>query len=366
MYRTFRSLFGALLVVGWICVMSGSALAQYPACVGSDGDATAAFEAGNRLLTEAVAEARLHHIERRRELAAQALAQFDRQCAAGDDSALAERGGALVLMDEHLRAAQSYDAFLARHPLESVDTRTRRGVEQMLEHSVVQVMWAGAPAELFVDGLDFGPLPRSHDLRLPGGPHAIEARDPDGHVLASTTVTAAADTPATVALAVRSEEGTAPAVTTDEPPGPAPVRVATATAPPAHHLLASGVDDTADRPAGDSILMPIAIGTAIGAGVLLITGIALHVVAENRAQTHRAAPCNGAPAPSSLPACDTVLNEYNATFPTAITFDVLAGVAAVASGVLFGIELSHGHGADPATSVRCAPSGAGVLCNGTF
>jgi hypothetical protein len=340
--------------LAWLVALSSIAVpasAQVPACDGDDSaGASEAFEAGNALLTQATAEARARHRDRARELAAEALTHFDRQCELGDDSALAERGAALMLMGEALRSAQSYDAYLARHPLGSLDARTRRRIEPNLQPGQLEIERRGeVDAHVLVDGLDFGPVQREEAIRLPFGSYDVEVRTPDGSVLVSMPLALSSETPVghlTVAPAEVSH---------------GPTRIDT---PPDEHP-----DEAHDRgPAGPSARTDYTLGyviTGAAAGVFLVVGIGLQLWADERAQTYNRVCRSG----GMTVGCDAVLAEYDGLFGGAIASYVLAGLAAVGLGVVAVLDLTQPSGpSEPA--VACAPSigdrAGGVLCAGRF
>lgn len=338
------------------------ASAQYASCATRDGsDPAAAYREG--VAARRAWSAPGTTDARRHALATDALAAFDRQCAAGDDSALVERATALVTLGRWLEACQSYDAYLAQH---DVEARFSQSLPDALVHVV-----AAEQAELFVQpveesgeapmALDFGPLPRSHELRLLAGTYRLEARR-EGRPLATAVVTATSGQTVNAVLDVEVE-ATRPDATSDHPERLAEPPTATTPTPVVgHHLFTSDPPDPAD----DGWMFPAAIGTAIAAGAFLVTGVALHLVAENRAQTYRAEPCNGSPTPLSS-SCGSVLGEYNATFPAAIAFDVLAGAAAIASTVLFVLEMSRPHSVRTSgTADACSVGLTGVGCTLRF
>lgn len=339
--------------LAWLVALSSIAVparAQVPACDGADPEgASEAFESGNALLTEATSEARARHRDRARELAAEALTHFDRQCELGDDSALAERGAALMLMGEALRSAQSYDAYLARHPLASLDARTRRRIEPNLQPGQLEIEQRGeVDAHVFVDGLDFGPVQREGAIRLPFGSYDVEVRAPDGDVLTSMPLALSSETPVghlTVAPAEASH---------------GPTRIDT---PPDEHR--DGPDDHVAT-SSPSTRTDYTVGYAVAGaatGVFLALGIGLQLWADERAQTYNRVCRSG----GMTVGCDAVLAEYDGLFGGAIASYVLAGLGAVGLGVVIALDVSQ-----PAEAplAACAPTfgdrSGGVLCAGRF
>jgi hypothetical protein len=329
----------ALLAALALAVLAPStARAQMPSCTGADpAGATAAFEAGNALMTEALTEIRGRHVDRARARATEALAQFDRQCELGDASALAERGAALMLMGEPLRSAQSYDAFLAHHPLDSLDARTRRRTEPNLQPGAARVSLSRGTAHLFIDDLDFGALPRGTDVHVPLGEHRFEARDDAGTVLASQTATFTAEAPAaSVDLFLAAEEPVVAEVT------PEPVMV------PVHRA------ETEPVVRQDYTLFYVlsGVGAAVGAG-LGITGL---VAADDRAQTYNRFCLDG-----GYGGCDAVLGERDSMLGLAVGGFVLAGLGAVALVVVLAIDAGQ-----PRERVRVAFGPGSLSLSGSF
>jgi len=322
----------------------GRASAQLPSCVGSSPEGAAeAFEEGNRLMQQATGEARARHRERAAELAAEALAYFDRQCEHGDDSALAERGAALMLMGEPLRSAQSFDAYLMAHPLDALDARSRRRIEANLQPGALTIIVhdAMAPGRLFIDELDFGEIPRETDVHLPYGEHRIEARRADGSIAIHDLITLSAESPSAVVEGSMGERR-----------GPTRVDLAevSRTLPPPEEPVAR-VD-----------YLPLELSLGIGAGAFLVTGILMQLGADGRAQAFNEV-C--IPLDDSTVGCEAVLDEYNGLFGGAMASYVVAGLAAVGLGVVLTLDLAQGAESE-SISLTCAPGLGGIGCSGRF
>ena len=289
-------------------------------------------------MEEATREAR-RRLDRARELAAQALTHFDRQCELGDDGALAERGAALMLMGQMLPSAQSYDAYLRAHPPQALDARTRRRVEANLQPGVVTIE-ADGEAHLFVDDLHFGPLPRSTPVRLPLGDHRLEARADDGTVLATAEVSLTAEAPAiTVPLSVPR------AVTVAPPPDDEP--------PPA----AVAVADAAPQERVDFLPYYLAAGGAALVGLGL--GIGLVVAADERARTYNSLCSTGL---ATVESCNAVLAERDLDLGIGVAGFVLAGLGGAAVGVIAVLDL----GQAPRGAVRLSGGLRGLSISGSF
>lgn len=340
----------ALFLLGLAALfgLSTRAAAQLPTCGGHDAEgASAAFEEGNRLMSEAIDQAGRRRIDRARELAAEALTHFDQQCELGDSSALAERGAALMLMGEALRSAQSYDAYLALHPLSSLDARTRRRIEANLQPGRLTVELVGdADATLFVDDLDFGPLPRRTTLRLPVGEHQLEARARDGEVLADATALVS-DEEASITLTISDIR-----IETEPEPEPEPVDVEPEPEPEPEPI---GPTERTD-------FTPFYVATGAAAGAFLGLSIGLSAAAEDRAVTFNRY-CTDETMPYS--GCDAVLAEYDGFFPASITSWILTGLATAGLVTVLVLDLGQ-----PRAPVRISftPSldGASAGISGTF
>lgn len=328
------------------------ARAQLPACVGDDAaGAGAEFEEGNALLGEATSEARARHRDRARELAAQALAHFDRQCELGDEGALAERGAALMLMGEPLRSAQSYDAYLRDHPLESLDARTRRRIEPNLQPGVLTITTSGSTdAHVFVDDLDFGGVSRDSAIRLPYGSYHVEARD-GATVLVALELTLSPSSPAGVlsvtgAVAAHVEDPDTEVADPHEDPDDEREEGRAATPVSSHY---------------DYTGWYVLTGTATG--VFLATGVVFQLLADERARTYNAAGC-----PAAVD-CDAVLRERDGELGGMAASYILGGVAAIGLVTVLVLDLTQ-PAASGTASAACVPtadpSGAGVACAGRF
>ena len=301
----------ARITLGTLVLVLGSfsvAHAQVPAlpeCTGHDAaQASTEFEAGNALLAQAIEQARAHHPERMPAMAAEALGHFDRQCELGDTSAYAERGAALLMMQQPLASAQSYDRYLSFHPLDSLDARTRRRIEPNLQPGTLDLEIQNARGHLFIDDLDFGALPRTSAVRVPVGEHHVEVRDADGTVLATETTTLSQESSrATVAMFV-------PALTTIVTPPP----------DDAHHVAPTPPPPT--EPAQDRFdFLPFYIASGAVAAVGLGLGIGFIVAADERARTYNA-DCF----PTAIGGCDSVLSERDTDIGVAIAGFVLGGI----------------------------------------
>lgn len=335
--RCFASLCAIALVA-----QVAPAFAQLPDCTGHDaGGASTEFEAGNALMTQAIDQAGHRHMDRARELATEALARFDRQCELGDTSAFAERGAALLLLGEPLRSAQSYDAYLVLHPLDTIDARTRRRIEPNLQPGTLVLEVESPRGQLFVNDLDFGGLPETRELRLPYGELRVEVRDEHGAVLVFQDVSLTQEasrvelhlTVPPIEAEVTEPEVTAPVVTPPTPPTPPP--------PP---------------PPERTDFVPFYIASAAVAGVGLALGIGMLIGADERARTYNAG-CY----PVIVAGCSDYLSERDTYIGVGIAGFVLGGLGVAGLITTWILDSSQ-----PRERVRLSfgPTGASVA--GTF
>lgn len=333
----------ALLTLALALAMSAAApsvgSAQLPSCSGSDPTgAITEFEAGNSLMEEALTDIRARHVDRARARAAEALVHFDRQCELGDVGALAERGAALMLMGEPLRSAQSYDAFLAQHPLESLDARTRRRTEANLQPGAARVSLSRGAARLFVDDLDFGVLPRATDVRIPLGEHRFEARGDDGSVLATSTARFTAEAPsAAVDLFLAAPE---------------PVLVPVVAPEPVAVPIQRPEPEPATRQDYTLFYALAGAATAVGLGL----GLGGLIAADDRASTYNRFCLDG-----GYSGCDTVLGERDTVLGLAVGGFVLAGLGAAALVAVIVIDSGQ-----PRERVRVAFGPSSLTVSGAF
>lgn len=337
-----------LLAIALCAFIAGRAAAQsLEACSGTDETgASEAFAAGNALMQRATTEARARHRDRARTLAEQALAQFDRQCTLGDDGALAERGGALILMGEMMRSAQTYDAYLQAHPLDSLDARTRRRVEPNLQPGALTITLSGrSDAHVFVDGLDFGPVARSMPMRLPLGEHDAEARE-GGTVVASHHIALSAESPSdTWAVEGHAVEET---VAGDAPREPTTTEVVEP------HPIEAPAPTRTDYTAWQVLTGVLALGFA-GAG------IGLHLASASQGDAY-AATCAIGPATG----CDAVLAERDGMFGGAIASDVLAGLALVGFAITLALDFGQPSREPAQAAIGCSAGPLGAQCRARF
>jgi hypothetical protein len=177
-----------------------------PTCRGVDTEGAArALADGDRAADRAAAATRRHRTDDARRAWAEALAAYDRACAAGTDEALERRAIPLFRLERAVEAATSLDAFLATHPLESLAPPLARRVAanlRAIERAVATVVVTTEPvsAQVTLEGAPAGVGPtvrlrvapetsvtiRAHadgfePFRMTstfgaGGPHAIDAR----------------------------------------------------------------------------------------------------------------------------------------------------------------------------------------------
>ena len=340
MARRPASLFAPSLAFALVLCTLAPARAQLPDCSGHDAAAASAeFEAGNSLLAQAIDQASHRHPDRAAPLATEALAHFDRQCELGDTSAFAERGAALLLLAEPLRSAQSYDAYLATHPLDSLEARTRRRIEPNLQPGALDLEIENARGRLFLNDLDFGALPRTTNVRIPYGEYRIEVRDDTGTVLASASASLSAESAHATAQLVLAPLEAGPTL-----PPPEEVHVAPLPVPPV------------EPPPSRTDFLPFYIASAATAGVGVALGIGFVVAADERARTYNAT-CN----PVAVAGCSSVLSERETDLDVAIVGFVVGGLGIAGLVATWILDAN-----EPRARVRMTFGPTGVGVSGTF
>jgi hypothetical protein len=272
---------------------------------------------------------------------AAALGFFEAACAAGDDGALELRAYALAGRERFVEAAQSLDAFLALHPLESLPPQTRARVAQQEPEIVARV------ASLTVDTPSPGAkVTLNHQ---DAGATPVHARLAPGRY--DIVVTIDGQPPMTRSVDLATGEHTEtfdPSLAASPSPTPA--------------SSTSGSVESTSEPTS---WRPWAIGTAIGAGVLVVGGIGAALWANERSNAYNGAQCDG----TSRSGCPSTLSQYNDARDLEITGFVVGGAAAVASSVLWYLVSKGPAKAAPASLglvARCGVAGKGLACNGTF
>lgn len=294
---------------------------------------------------------------------AAALESFNQACAAGDDTALELRAYALAGLYKYVDAAQSLDAYLVAHPLESLDADARARVTsqqtEILSHvATLDIDSTPSGAQVSVDHFFLGKTPL-HNVRLAPGNYEVEASQADSAPQAHKIV---------LALGQHTETFDFSTPTLIETPN-------TPRTPP--------VETQPKRN-----LRPWAIGAAIGAGAFAIVGVVGLVYANGRGNAYndfRGGPdangnaiyCSSATAPSS---CADMKSQYGTGLTLGVVGFIGAGALAATSATLFYFDI-QGRKIDPASDlgssrsshfmrVSCSPwssgLGAGAMCSGAF
>jgi len=327
----------AVLAVWTFAAAPGRADATVPACRGHNPAAAAA--ARTEGLKHYRASKREGHDDA--EMTA-ALGFFDAACAAGDDKALELRAYALAGVERFIEAAETLDAFLAAHPLESLpaDTRARLASQQpailsRVASLTVETDAPGAKVTINHEAAGVTPL---HSVRLRPGRYDLEVSGEGIGTISRSLDLVPGD---------RTERFT---------PGAPPPTGAPATAP---HETVRHDEPAINRPS----LHGWAVGTAVGAGVLLLGGVAGAIWSEERTSYYDSNGC----ATLNKAGCSSTLTQAHAATGIAVAGFVGAGVGAIAAGVLFYRDRGRAH-APPAAlgAVSCSPTGAGFACFGTF
>jgi len=331
-----------LLAVSLLAVTRAFADTPVPACRGHNPAGAAS----------ARAEGLKHYRLSRREgpsdaEMATALGFFEASCAAGDDGALELRAYALAGVERFVEAAQSLDAFLVLHPLDTLapDVRARVAGQQpqiLARVATLTVRAASGGARVLVNHQPVGTTPLLF-LRLAPGRYDVEVMS-DGS-----------------APQVRSFDLAVGEHTESFPSASAAIQPATSTVgvmPEPHHSSSA-----AETP--PSQLRPWVIGSAVGGGVFLAAGIAGTAWANERSNTYNAANCGS----TAAAGCSGTLSQYNAAHDLEVAGFVGAGLGLVASGVLFYVDRQKPHTAPVSLGLgllRCTVPGAAVVCRATF
>jgi hypothetical protein len=340
------------IIVG-IFAFTAVANADVPQCTGNDSVRAASARADG--LTHYRAS---KHLGAGDADMAAALDSFNQACAAGDDTALELRAYALAGLYKYVDAAQSLDAYLVAHPLDSLDADTRARVTsqqaEILSHvATLDVASTPPGAEISIDHFSLGKAPL-HGVRLAPGNYEIEASQPDSAPQAHHV---------DLALGQHSETfdfSTPTLIETSTQPAPL-------TPPPPETKSGS--------------LRPWAWGAAAGAGVGVVVGVVGLVYANGRANAYndfRGTPdANGnAPYCSSNPSpgdCSSIKSQYGVGRTLAVFGFIGAGIFGAAAASLFYLDATSHHaasadrGSTGKITVSCGPwLGAGASCAGVF
>ncbi len=153
----------AIAVVGVLVLACASRVhAQVPPCEGDDAAAAAtALDEGDRAADRAAAALQRHHAGDAEAAWSEALAAYDRACAAGEDQALERRAIPLFRLGRVAEAASSLDTFLADHPADQLDRAQARRVAanlRAIERRVATLVITPTPltAVVTVGGIERG------------------------------------------------------------------------------------------------------------------------------------------------------------------------------------------------------------------
>lgn len=313
-----------------------------PACAGPNGQAAARFTKEG-----------LDHYRRGKsgnnttEFTA-ALASFDAACAEGNGLALEYRAYALAALHRWLEAAETLDTFLATHPLDGLSDDVRSRVMPQQEEILHQVasltieLKGSDSARISIDHRDFGDAPL-HDLRLPIGTHDVTVTPKVGAATLRTLELAEGKHLETFDFSAK------------------------ATAP------ATAVEPTPEVNAPKSLLLPLSIGTGVGAVVLAGVGVGMLAWMNGAVQRYDST-CVVHNAPSS---CSDLLSEFELSRNLAVGTFAAAGVAGALSAAFFVMFTSRPKTLPPPAmqeawlrGVWCSPragvADVGLSCGGAW
>jgi hypothetical protein len=272
-----------------------------------------------------------------------ALGFFDAACAAGDDGALELRAYALAGVERFVEAAQTLDAFLVGHPLDTLPAETRARIAAQQPAILSRVASLSIETDIPGANVSINHQPAGvtplHAVRLAPGRYDVEV---SGEGIG--TITRSLDL--------------APGDRTERIAPGAPI--ADATAPPAP---GPGVAKPGSGPARSS-LKPLAIGAAAGGGVLLLGGIAGAIWQHERISYYDSNNCVA----ESKAGCSSTLSQSHDARGIEVAGFVGAGALAAASAVLFYLDHKRSERAGGVgwRTVSCTIPGAGVSCLARF
>lgn len=314
-----------------------------PSCQGDEIEAAAAFaKQGKELFKLAV---RTTPVDLN--LAEAALRAFNQQCAAGSDWALEQRAAVLVVLKRDLEAARSLDAFLARHPLESLPADVRVRVEKntpLVYAHVGTLEIATNVLEGALAALDGGPmLPiDGRPLRAQPGHHVVRIEAPNFVAVESEVeLVEGLSTPLTVTLS----------------------RVVTA-APP----IATGMGSASERPrAQRRSLRPWAFAAAGTAGAFMALGVTGAVKAFNAVDEYRSLGCAN---DASQAGCASAERSYEVGLNLEVVGLAMGGGFAATSALLFFMHSKRARLERRPVNARASMvptrGGLGLFCVGQF
>jgi PEGA domain-containing protein len=325
-----------LAIVAGVCAFGTSRLAhaEVPTCDGSDAaEARGELDEGKKHYRHALAQANVDTAEM-----TIALSSFDAACKAGDAMALEPRAYALSALQRYIDAAESLDAFLKAHPLESLPNDVRARVTSqrpaiMAKVATLRVVSDAPKAQVALDGKTVGAVPAEVRV-LAGSPVDIEVTAA-GFEPVNRTVTLEGDS-------VREESF------------------------PMHSSVAEGEPTPPSGPEQAPKYRTWLYASSAGAGVMLGAGIGASLWRLNRVSTFDQ-DCLGS---TPVPGCSATHGQFVAAEATQIVAFSLAGVLAATAVVLWFVD--HKSSSAPASgpptsglSFACAP-GPGLVCAGTF
>ena len=237
------------LIVAVEILAVGRGAAQAPSCAGDDAAAaTRALAEGARAADRAAAALRRHRAEDAARAWTEALAAYDRACAAGSGEALERRAIPLFRLQRPVEAAESLDAYLEGYPLDEHEGELARRIAtnlRAIERSLATVVVRTSPAdaEISIGGRYRGRGPERRGRVLADTSVAIAVRG-EGfeHFHEERTFTAGETHEVIVSLTPRSAPVAAEPVIVAAVPGPVLLPVAEpARTGPSHGLLIAGI-----------------------------------------------------------------------------------------------------------------------------
>lgn len=323
---------------------------QVPTCDGNQTQvARDAARRGRDLYREAVSASGGPDMAKLR----QALAEFERQCAAGDDWALEYRASTLLVLGQHLDAARSIDAFLHSHPIATLPADVRARVEGNMplftqRVGTIRVVTNAPNAQARIDNGPPAPLD-GRVLRVTPGTVRVDVWAPNAANPVGQSVTVAAGQ--TVEVEMSLSQATVDPVVPDRPNGESADSLTGEYEEPPP-------PDDRDQTSGGGSLTGLAVATGVVGGLLLAGGIVSTVLHEERVSTYNDEGCPESP---EMDGCASVLDEADLTSTLAAIGYIGAGVLAVTTII---VAVAGGGGDDDSqesSAIQCGPVLGDVL-----
>jgi hypothetical protein len=300
------------------------------------------------------------------DLMAAALQEFDRQCAAGDDTSLELRASALLVLGRHVAAARTIDAFLRRRPLSTLPAQVRARIEGNLPLFFARVgsirVVTNAPNALARIG-EAEPEPvDGRLLRVEPGTVHVSVWAPGA--LSPVTQAIAVDAGQIATARFTLEPARSPAIHERHAVSELPLSSGAAPSVP---IASAPRAEPEDAESTELHLAPWAVTAGVLGGMLLAAGGVAVAIHFERADLYES---EGCPEKPFMPGCEDVLGEFELAGTLRTAFFIAGGVLAAASLALVIVDAAIG-GADARedeSGVVCAAAGPelAIACRARF